>query len=354
MPSRPSWVVFFVDHKEDTMRRVGFFCCLLTIALLLLTYPVIAAVERRTALVIGNAAYGEIGVLRNPINDAADIDAALRQLGFEVTLLRDADLRTIQEAIETFIRQLRQGGAGLFYFAGHGMQVNGENYLIPLRARINREQDAPYEAVPVGRILGGMEDANNQLNMIILDACRDNPYARQWRSIQRGLAVTQAARGSLIAYATAPGSVAIDGSGRNGVYTSYLLKHLSTPGLSVEHLFKKVRVGVVEATKGKQTPWESSSLVGDFFFALPATAVSPTASGPISSPAPAASGPASPDPEATMWAMVEKSNHAGDVKAFLDTYPNGRFAPAARLHLQQLQRLTEQQQTVGAAPARAG
>ena len=248
------------------MKRTGFFRSLLALALLLLPAPMIIAAERRTALVIGNAAYGEVGVLRNPVNDATDMDAALRQLGFAVTLLRDADLRTMQEAIETFLRQLRQGGAGLFYFAGHGMQVHGENYLIPLRARINREQDAPYEAVPVGRILGGMEDANNQLNLLILDACRDNPYARQWRSSQRGLAVTQAARGSLIAYSTAPGAVASDGSERNGVYTSYLLKHLSTPGLSVEQMFKKVRGGVVEATKGKQTPWESSSLIGDFTF----------------------------------------------------------------------------------------
>ena len=203
--------------------------------------------------------------------------AALSQLGFTVTMLRDADLRTMQEAIEVFLRQLRQGGVGLFYFAGHGMQVHGENYLIPLHARINREQDVPYEAVPVGRILGGMEDANNQLNIIILDACRDNPYLRQWRSSQHGLAVTQAARGSLIAFATSPGSVASDGSGRNGVYTFHLLKYLSTPDLSVEQLFKKVRRGVVEATKGLQTPWESSSLIGDFAFAPEApSALTPT------------------------------------------------------------------------------
>ena len=199
------------------MKQTSFFHCLFALALLLLPFSMIIAAERRTALVIGNAAYGDVGVLRNPVNDATDMDAALRRLGFAVTLLRDADLRTMQEAIETFLRQLRQGGVGLFYFAGHGMQVNGENYLIPLRARINREQDTPYEAVPVGRILGGMEDANNQINILILDACRENPYARQWRAGQRGLAVTQGARGSLIAFATAPGSVASDGSGRNGL-----------------------------------------------------------------------------------------------------------------------------------------
>jgi uncharacterized caspase-like protein len=218
----------------------------------------LAAPQRRTALVIGNAAYGELGVLRNPVNDASDMAAMLQQLKFEVTLLRDVNLRAMREAVDTFSRQLRQGGVGLFYFAGHGVQVNGENYLIPLRANITREQDVPYEAMPVGRILGGMEDADNQFNIVILDACRDNPYARQWRSVQRGLAIVQAVRGSLIAYATAPGSVAIDGSGRNGIYTSYLLKYLPTPGLSVEQLFKKVRAEVIGATRNKQTPWESS------------------------------------------------------------------------------------------------
>jgi len=179
---------------------------LAVLALLLLLHPTIARAERRTALVMGNAAY-EVGLLRNPVQDASDMATALRQLGFEVTLLRDAARRPMIEAIDLFSRQLRQGGVGVFYFAGHGVQVGGENYLLPLDARIGREQDVPYEAVPVGRILGGMEDADNQLNILILDACRDNPFARQWRSSQRGLVGMQAARGSLIAYATAPGAI---------------------------------------------------------------------------------------------------------------------------------------------------
>lgn len=317
---------------------------LLVVALLLLILPNAAMAERRTALVIGNAAY-DVGSLRNPVNDATDIAAALRQLGFEVTLLRNADLRVMQDAIDTFSHRLRQEGAGLFYFAGHGVQVGGENYLIPIRARISRQQDVQYEAVPVGRILGGMEDAENQLNIIILDACRDNPLARQWRSSQRGLATVQAARGSLIAFATAPGGTANDGDGRNGLYTSKLLQHLTTPGLSVEYLFKRVRAGVVEATKGKQIPWESSSLIGDFFFASQAPSRPATAGGPMppSVPAQAAATSAGPDPEATMWALIEPSTHAEDITAFLNAYPNSRFAPAARLKLQQLQRLAGQQ-----------
>ena len=269
---------------------------------------------------IGNAAY-EMGVLRNPVHDASDMATALRRLGFEVTLLRDAARRPMVEAIDLFSRQLRQGGVGLFYFAGHGVQVSGENYLIPVDARIGREQDVPYEAVPVGRILGGLEDADNQLNILILDACRDNPFARQWRSSQRGLAMIQAVRGSLIAYATAPGAVASDGEERNGLYTSYLLQHLTTSGLSVEQFFKKVREGVVKATKGRQTPWESSSLIGDFFFAPQAVS----------------------NAEAVIWARVEQSSNPEDVAAFLQAYPNGQFAPVARLKLQQLQQLAAQQ-----------
>ena len=247
-----------------------------------------AVAERRTALVMGNAAY-EQSPLQNPGNDARDMAAALRRLGFEVTLVRDADLRTMREAIEAFSQQLRQGGVGLFYFAGHGVQVSGENYMLPLGMHIRREQDVPYEAVPVGRILGGMEDANNQLNIIILDACRDNPFARSWRSIQRGLAPIQAAPGTLIAYATAPGKVANDGDGRNGVYTAHLLRYLMTPGLSVEHLLKRVRAAVIETTRGEQTPWELSSLIEDFFFAAPP--ISPPS---VSSPSPGEGLPEAP------------------------------------------------------------
>jgi uncharacterized caspase-like protein len=200
------------------------------------------------------------------VNDATDIASALKQMGFTVVLLRDADLRGMREAIETFRRQLRPGVVGLFYFAGHGLQVKGENYLVPIGARINREQDVDFETVQVGRILGAMEDAANEINVVILDACRNNPYARSSRSFQRGLAVTQAITGSLVAYATAPGSVAADGAGRNGVYTSHLLRNMRMPDLPIEQVFKNVRIGVRQETHGTQTPWETSSLTGHFMF----------------------------------------------------------------------------------------
>jgi Caspase domain len=168
-------------------------------------------VGRRMALVIGNASY-DVGPLKNPVNDATDMAAALQRLGFTVTRRLNANQAEMESVIEAFGQQLRQGGGGLFYFASHGLQVGGENYLMPIGARINREQDVKIAAVHVGRVLGAMEDAKNDLNIVILDACRNNPFARGFRSQVQGLAPVDAARGSLIAYATAPGSVASDGS----------------------------------------------------------------------------------------------------------------------------------------------
>jgi uncharacterized protein YkwD len=279
------------------------------------------ATSRRSALVIGNAAY-EKAPLDNPVNDASDMAETLMQLGFEVTALNDASRREMEEAIETFSQKLRQGGVGLFYYAGHGVQIQGENYLIPVGSRINREQDVKYEAVPVGRVMGGMEDAGNDINIVILDACRDNPFARSVRSAQSGLASLQAPRGSLIAYATSPGAVAVDGNGRNSFYTQLLLEAMRTPGMRVEQVFKQVRKGVLAATNDMQTPWESSSLVGDFYF-VPQVSSSPSSE---------------PDPEVVMWSMAENSSNLEDIQEFLDAYPDGRFAPAARLKLKQLRR----------------
>ncbi|MBE9208049.1 DUF2808 domain-containing protein [Nostoc sp. LEGE 06077] len=229
--------------------------------------PIPVQRQHRTALIIGNSNYKLADTLVNPVNDATDIANSLRQLGFDVTLLKDADLRQMEEAIENFNRHLRQGGVGLFYFAGHGVQVDGENYLIPVSARLEREQDVRYEAMAMGKVLNVMEDANNDVNVIILDACRNNPFARQWRSLQRGLAApTQAVKGTLIAYSTAPGKVAFDGDGRNSPYTTALLQNMKAPNLDVEQMFKQVRADVLKTTSGKQTPWESSSLVGSFAF----------------------------------------------------------------------------------------
>jgi len=244
--------------------------------------------SRSTALVIGNAAY-PVGPLQNAGHDAIDMAATLRRLGFDVTLLRDVPLQKMEDAVDAFSLRLRQGGMGLFYFAGHGVQVDGENYLLPLNARIERQQDVRYQALPMGRVVGAMEDAGNGLNIVILDACRNIPFTRSWRSSQGGLAAPPTARGMLIAYATAPGRMAADGADRNGVYTKYLLQAMTVPGLSIEQVFKQVRSGVVTETDGRQTPWESSSLLGDVVF-VP----SPVATVPAVAPASASSSTSAP------------------------------------------------------------
>ena len=250
----------------------GKFTVLVSSLLLLCAAVVQAAQERgiklkvdRLALVIGNSAY-QTAPLKNPINDAEDMAATLKKLGFKVILKKNADQRTMEDAIRYFGRQLRNGDVGLFYFAGHGVQVEGRNYLIPVDARIESESDVKYEAVDAGRILGKMEDAENRLNIVILDACRNNPYARAFRSDQSGLARMDAPTGSLVAYSTAPGEVAADGPDRNGIFTKHLIQHMMTPNLSIEHVLKRVRIDVARQTNGRQIPWESSSLMGDFYF----------------------------------------------------------------------------------------
>jgi formylglycine-generating enzyme required for sulfatase activity len=218
----------------------------------------------RLALVIGNAAYGtDLGPLRNPVNDAEDMAALLGQLGFTVTLVTNTTLQHMQEAIAAFSQQLRQGKLGLFYYAGHGVQVNGVNYLIPIGARLVKAADAKVHTVAAEQVLNSMEEAGNPTNIVILDACRNNPFPSRWPAARPGLAPMAAVRGALIAYATAPGAVAADGNGRNGTYTKYLLHTLAVPGLFIEQVFKHVRVAVEEETSGAQIPWESSSLRGD-------------------------------------------------------------------------------------------
>jgi hypothetical protein len=219
----------------------------------------------RLALVIGNSAY-QTAPLNNPLNDAEDMALTLKNLGFKVILKKNADQRTMEDTIRYFGKQLKGGSIGLFYFAGHGVQVEGRNYLIPIDARIESESDVKYEAVDAGRVLGKMEDAENKLNIVILDACRNNPYARAFRSDQGGLARMDAPTGSIIAYATSPGEVAADGPDRNGIFTKHLIQHMMTPNLPIEQVLKHVRIDVARQTNGRQIPWESSSLMGDFTF----------------------------------------------------------------------------------------
>jgi N-acetylmuramoyl-L-alanine amidase len=220
----------------------------------------------RIALVIGNSTYGTAGKLRNPSNDADDMDRAFKELGFEVVLKKDVTRRETEEAIRQFNAQLSSAQMAVFYYAGHGVQVDGENYLIPIGAKIDRETDVPYEAFPLGKILGAMDSSGNSGNVIFLDACRNNPYERQWRSDSRGLADVRSNRGTLISFATAPGKVAEDGKGRNSPYTASLLEFIQEPELPIELVLKNVRRSVMKMTEGRQISWESSSLVDPVIF----------------------------------------------------------------------------------------
>lgn len=221
--------------------------------------------ESRIALVIGNSVYSN-APLQNPVNDARDTAKALVELGFEVTHGENLSQNDMKRVIRVFGDKIRNGGVGLFYYAGHGVQVNGINYLIPVGATITKEEEVEYESVDVGFVLAQMENARNRLNIVILDACRNNPFARSFRSTKNGLASIDAPSGTLIAYATAPGSVASDGNTRNGLYTQELLNAIRIPGLKIEDVFKQVRRAVQSKSANQQLPWESSSLVGDFYF----------------------------------------------------------------------------------------
>ena len=193
----------------------------------------------------------------------------LREVGFEVVLALDADRRSMTKAVREFGKRLSRSGpgtAGLFYYAGHGVQARGTNYLIPLEAPIEDELDLTVEAVDVAWVLSQMEAAGNGLNLMVLDACRNNPFEGMFRSVGRGLGRVDTARGALVAFAAAPGQVATDGVRENSPYTAALVKAMRTPGLAVEQVFKKVRLDVESETGGRQTPWEESSLRGDFYF----------------------------------------------------------------------------------------
>jgi uncharacterized caspase-like protein len=243
------------------------------------------APERRTALVIGNSAYQK-SPLVNPVNDAQAMAATLGSLGFTVTKLENASKSQMADAIRQFGESIKRGGVGLFYFAGHGVQVNGENFLIPVDDDIQDKGQVATKGIEARLVLQAMSNAKNRLNVVILDACRNNPFAqsasralvptgntdgRARSDSAGGLAPMEALVGTLIAFATAPESVAADGSGKNGVYTENLLRNITEPGLRIEDVFKRTRFGVRQETGGRQVPWENTSLEGDFYFVAPST-----------------------------------------------------------------------------------
>lgn len=296
-------------------------------AVLILLAP--AAAETRVALVIGNSAY-QRSPLANPRNDAQAVAASLASAGFAVTTLTDADLATMREAVLAFGRRLRgSDSVGLFYYAGHGVQVDGENYLIPIGADITDVSEIPLLALSLGELLKTMERAESRLNIAILDACRDNPYATATRSATRGLAPVKAPAGTLIAFATGPGQVALDGSGSNSPYSGALAESIVEAGIPLEETFRRTRRLVLEATARKQVPWEHSSLTGEFYFRPK-----------MAEPEARAKPPAGIDDtnlaELAEWARIRDTADAALLRRHVERFPSGMFKELAQLKIERL------------------
>ena len=296
------------------------------------------AKDKRIALVIGNAKYPK-SMLKNPVNDALAMTKALRALGFEVIERTDVTQKEMNRAITQFGQKLSGGGVGLFYYAGHGMQVRGKNFLVPVDAAIEGEQAVRSESVDLDLVMDQLVSA--RVGMVILDACRNNPFERSFRSgAGGGLAQVDAPKGVLVAYATAPGKVAADGAGKHGLYTSELLRALEEPGRRIEDVFKQVRVRVAGATDDQQIPWESSSLTGDFFFAQPAPG---RREGGATSETQMTGGVDPVLVELEMWKSVKDSGSAVDFEEYLRHYPEGKFAGLAQARIERLKQAAPQQ-----------
>jgi formylglycine-generating enzyme required for sulfatase activity len=288
------------------IRIFSVFCLLMLTAV---AFAHSAAAETRLALVIGNGNYGAgIGQLANPPSDARLVTKALQSAGFGVTTVIDGDQKTMKRAFADFGQALTEAGpdtVGLFYFAGHGVQVDGKNYLIPSDAEIHNQIDVDVEAIDANAVLRVMEFAGNRMNIIILDACRNNPLPVGTRSLESGLARMDAPTGSFIAYSTAPGAVALDGEGANSPYSQALATAIENKQLPLELLFRQVRVEVMNQTGNKQVPWDSSSLTGEFYFKTPGDAPIAGAT-PAPAPAPTQSAAVQPPP-ATLQEPLTRS-----------------------------------------------
>lgn len=226
--------------------------------------------RKLTALVIGNASYPDGAGLKNPTNDADDLAQRLELFGFTVIKVVDCTNKEMERSLKRFKQSLKGNDVGLFFFAGHGMQIEGDNYLNATDTDFSDEIEAKHSSLALNKVIDLMEKSGTLTNIMILDACRLNPFERAWRrsSDVRGLAPIYAPKGTLIAFATSPGQIARDGRGRNGAYTAALLRHIDTPDCSIEEMFKRVRNTLSATTKQKQTSWEHTSLSGEFYFNL--------------------------------------------------------------------------------------
>ena len=286
--------------------------------------PVLSAPKR--ALVIGNARYRD-APLRNPVNDAQGMAAALEATGFEVDLGLDLTQAQMRQAIAAYVEGLVKARAvGLFYFAGHGVQLAWRNYLVPVDAQIEHIDEVRSRTIDVNSVIDGIRTAGNPMNLIILDACRDNPFGTQTNVGQRGLSQLDAPPGTLLAYATAPGHTAADGDGANGLYTGNLLREIKVPETKVEDIFKRVRLSVRRRSNGQQIPWESTSLEQDFWF-IPPSEVRKLAEEEAEREF---------AQELALWQKIQGAQEPVPFEDYLRRYPSGRFSELAQLRLDQI------------------
>jgi hypothetical protein len=299
-----------------------------TLVVLTGLFAVPACAERRVALVLGNSGYQHAPRLKNPINDATDIAATLQRLGFDVVRGLDLDYAGMRQQVKAFSDKLIGAQVALVFYAGHGLQVAGKNYLVPVDAEIQRPADLDFATVDLDLIMHTL-DGEPRTNLIFLDACRDNPFAQNLArslgtrsaSVGRGLAQVESGVGTLIAYATKPGDVARDGEGRNSPFTSALLETVERPGLSIGEVMIEVRNEVLKSTGGNQVTWDHSSLTGPFYF-TPQRVASPDAS-------------AQDSLEVAFWNSIRVGKNPRLFQAYLQRYPNGAFADIARINLEQ-------------------
>lgn len=292
--------------------------CGFLLALALLGRAGAVQAEPRIALVIGNSEYSTVSGLDNPVNDARLIAQTLTDLGFDVTPLIDASQAEMKRGISQFGSKLRDAGpeaTGLFYYAGHGVQSFGTNYLLPVDVALTNAADLDLVAIEAQSVLRQMYSARNRTNIVILDACRNNPFPEMAQFGGNGLAEMQAPTGTFLAYATAPGEVALDGLDGHSPFTRALADRMRVPGQPIEQMFKAVRVAVLNTTQGAQTPWDASSLTSDFQFAPEAAATVPELQA------------------GALWETVRESEDAVQIMLFLRGYPNSPYAAEARRKL---------------------
>lgn len=322
----------FTARTMDTKRLLP--RALLAVALLTTSAQANAPLDVRIALVIGNSAYPGNAALTNPANDAKAMAEQLRKLGFQVLELRDGSRDQMTQAIDAARKQLQgKNGVGMLYYAGHGMQIDWRNYMVPVDARPRSEQDVVTQSVDLDAVVSAFKQAGNRVNILVLDACRNNPF--EGTAPAKGLAQIDAVPGTFLAYATAPGNTADDGEGSNGLYTGYLLQELAKPTARIEDVFKRVRLQVRQKSRGSQIPWESTSLEEDFVFNDGRSSGTIVSTTPVPKPKPEERDQLFLREKAD-WDRIKQSRNPDDFYAFLQTHPNGMISEAAQSQLDQL------------------